>query len=136
MAATRTVPHVVSFPQSVPAVISQDRLTAFLALRQRIDALEVEWKQAEAEIRAAVEADFPVEPGVFTAFLKTTERRSVAWKAVCERELGSDYCTRVLAATKPDRFTHLVVDTEQATPKRQSYCGWRPPHHSSRSRRR
>ena len=83
--ATQTLPHVVQFPQSVPTVISQDELTTFVALRQRIEALEAEWKQAEAKLRAAVEADRPVEPGI------------------------EDYAKRVLAATKPDTHTTLVV---------------------------
>jgi len=50
-----------------------------------------------------------VEDGLFRAFLKTTERRSVAWKSIVERELGEGYANRVLAATKPDKFTTLVV---------------------------
>jgi hypothetical protein len=33
----------------------------------------------------------------------------VSWKSVVERELGEDYAKRVLAATKPDTYTHLVV---------------------------
>jgi hypothetical protein len=43
------------------------------------------------------------------AFLKIIERRSVPWKQVVERKLGVDFAKRVLAGTKPDRFTHLVV---------------------------
>ena len=37
------------------------------------------------------------------------ERRSVAWKAVVERELGEDYARRVLAATKPETYVSLAV---------------------------
>ncbi len=51
----------------------------------------------------------PVESGLLRAFLKIIERRSVPWKQVVERKLGVDYAKRVLASTKPDRFTHLVV---------------------------
>jgi hypothetical protein len=113
MAATQIVPQVVPFPQSVPAkleVITQDRLTQYKSLEQRIEAVEGERKQLESDIFAALEAGVAVEPGLLTALLKTTERRSVPWKQVCERELGEDYCKRVLAATKPDKFTRLVVE--------------------------
>ncbi len=41
--------------------------------------------------------------------MKTVERRSVPWKQVVERKLGVEYAKRVLAGTKPDCFTHLVV---------------------------
>lgn len=113
MAATQIVSHVVPFPQSVPAspaVVTQDKLTHFKALTQRIEALEAESKQIEAEIRASLESGAAVEPGIFRAFLKTTERRNVSWKEVVERELGEGYAKRVLAATKPDPTTRLIVE--------------------------
>ena len=102
---------VLQFPSEVnPEVITQDKLTHYKALRQRIEALEAESEQMEAEIRASLEAGAAVEPGIFRALLKTTERRSVSWKAVCERELGEAYCARVLGSTKPDKITRLVVE--------------------------
>jgi hypothetical protein len=113
MAATQIVSHVVPFPQSVPAkpaVITQDRLTHFLALQQRIEALEVERNQIETELRSSLDTGAAVEPGIFRAYLKTTERRNVSWKEVVERQLGKSYAKRVLAATKPDPITRLIVE--------------------------
>lgn len=110
--ATQTLPQVISFPQSVPAVqsVSQGNLAQILELRHRIESLEAELKAAESSVRAQIEAGAAVEPGLLNAFLKTTERRSVSWKFVCERELGEKYCNRVLAHTKPSETISLVVE--------------------------
>jgi hypothetical protein len=104
---------VIQFPLPEPArreIISQERLTHFKALQQRIEALEAEAKQLETALLASLEAGAIIEPGVFKAFLKTTERRNVSWKGVVERELGAGYAKRVLAATKPDTYTSVVVE--------------------------
>src|SRR5580704_10982176 len=97
--ATQTLPQVISFPQSVPAIesISQGNLARILELRHRIESLEAELETVEASVRTQLEAGAAVAPGLLKAFLKTLERRSVSWKAVCERELGEKYCNRVLA---------------------------------------
>jgi hypothetical protein len=110
--ATQTLPQVISFPQSVPAVesVSQRNLAQILELRHRIESLEAELETVEASVRTQLETGAAVEPGLLKAFLKTLERRSVSWKAVCERELGEKYCTRVLAATKPSTTVSLVVE--------------------------
>lgn len=92
-----------------PARISQEELAHVLEIRRQREALDERLKEAETALRGALEAGVQVEPGIFHAHLKTVERRSVAWKAVVERELGQDYATRVLAATKPDTFTSLVI---------------------------
>lgn len=112
MQATQTLPQVVRFPQSVPAKesISQQELTLFASLRRRVKELQEQIAAAEESIQVRLESGAPVEAGIFKAFLKTTERRSVPWKQVCERELGEAFCTRVLAATKPDKSTHLIVE--------------------------
>jgi hypothetical protein len=112
MAATpQVIPFVVP-AQPVPAVesITQRDLAQILELRHRIESLEAELKAAEASVRAQLETGAAVEPGLLKAFLKTTERRSVSWKAVCERELGEKYCTRVLAHTKPSETVSLIVE--------------------------
>jgi hypothetical protein len=99
-------------PQVVPApeVISQTSLGLLLSLRRRMHDLEEQIEPAEAALKGQLQAGATVEHGTFRAYLTTTERRSVAWKAVCARELGETYCKRVLAATRPDPFTNLVVE--------------------------
>jgi hypothetical protein len=108
--ASVTVPQPQVVPFRKPTEpIQQDRLAEILSLRQSIEQLEAELRAAEDAVRAVLEAGQEVEPGILRAYLKTVERRSVPWKQVCERELGEDYCKRVLGATKPDTFTNLVV---------------------------
>ncbi len=87
MQATATLPEVVPLNQPTE-VITQDQLAEILLLRQSVKQLQAELRRAEAEVRSALEAGAPVEPGILQAVLKTIERRSVAWKQVCERELG------------------------------------------------
>jgi|SRR5882762_8098172 len=94
---------------SVPHHICQAELAHILELRRQREAIDERIKEAEDSVRTALEVGAVVEDGIFRAYMKTTERRSVAWKSVVERELGEDYATRVLAATKPDRFSTLVV---------------------------
>jgi hypothetical protein len=108
--ASKSIPFVVPV-QPVPAVhlIPQQNLADVLELRQEIESLESELKTAEQAVRDQLEAGASVEDGLLRAFLKTTERRNIAWKFVVERELGADYAKRVLAATKPDTFTSLVI---------------------------
>lgn len=91
------------------AAITQGELARILELHRDIERLEVALKSAEQAVRGQLEAGAAVESGLFRAYLKTSERRSVAWKAVVERECGADYAARVLAATKPDTTTQLVV---------------------------
>ena len=117
--ATHSVLHGVNTPSitnvipikspSSPQTITQLEISLILELRRRADVLQQQIDEAEKSIRARLETGSEVEDGVFHAYIKTTERRSVAWKAVVERELGEDYATRVLAATKPDKFSTLVV---------------------------
>jgi hypothetical protein len=112
MAASAKVIPLSSPAQPIPTSrpVAQTHLSNILELRREIEILEAQVQAAENEVRAALESGAPVEPGLLRAFLKTIERRSVAWKAVCERELGEDYCRRVLTATRPDTFTRLVVE--------------------------
>jgi hypothetical protein len=107
--ATQSIPQtqVVSFP--IPHHICQAEVAHVLELRRQREALDERIKEAESVIRTALEGGASVQQGVFTAYLKTVERRSVQWKAVVERELGEDYARRVLSATRPDSFTSLVI---------------------------
>lgn len=79
------------------------------SLKDRVKQIEQQIAAAEESIEARLECGAAVETGLLKAFLKTTERRNVAWKSVVERELGEDYAKRVLAATKPDKYTNLIV---------------------------
>ena len=106
--ATQTVPQAVPFRKPTE-VITQEKLAYVLTLRGEIAERKKALEEAEAEVQAALEVSVPVEVGLLRAFLKIIERRSVPWKQVVERKLGVDYAKRVLASTKPDRFTHLVV---------------------------
>jgi len=106
--ATRILHQPVAFPEPTEQV-SQAQLARVLQLKGEIAEAKKQLEQAEAETQAALERGVCVEPGLLKALLKTVERRSIAWKRIVERELGEDYAKRVLASTKPDRFTHLVV---------------------------
>ncbi len=108
--ATQTVPQAV--PVRKPTdTITQEKLAYILTLKGEIAERKKALEETEAEVQAALEDSVPVESGLLRAFLKIIERRSVPWKQVVERKLGLDYAKRVLAGTKPDRFTHLVVTT-------------------------
>ncbi len=106
--ATQTVPQAVPFRKPTDT-ITQEKLAYILTLKGEIAERKKELEQVETEVQAALEDSVPVESGLLRAFLKIMERRSVPWKQVVERKLGVDYAKRVLAGTKPDRFTHLVV---------------------------
>ena len=106
--ATRTVPQAVPFRKPTDT-ITQEKLAYILTLKGEIAERKKALEETEAEVQAALEDSVPVQPGLLRAFLKIIERRSVPWKQVVERKLGMDYAKRVLASTKPDRFTHLVV---------------------------
>ncbi len=89
--------------------VTQAELALLLSLRDRLRQFQAQVEAEEESVKARLEASASVEPGLLTAILKTIERRSVAWKQVCERELGEPYCRRVLAATKPETYVSLAV---------------------------
>jgi hypothetical protein len=115
--ATRTLPHVVPFPQTVPEVeqINQTELQLLLSLRGRLKQLESEIATEEESLKTRLEAGAVIEPGNHCASLKENSRRSVPWKeVVCKLavRLGYDpdaYTSRVLSATKPTRTVSLEV---------------------------
>jgi hypothetical protein len=111
MATSKVTPFAVpSQPSPKKAErITQDRLAEIITLRQQIEQLEKQLGEAQTDVKSALEAGAAVEPGLFRASLKITERTNVSWKSVVERELGEDYAKRVLSATKPDKYTNLVV---------------------------
>jgi hypothetical protein len=90
--------------------ISQETLCVVAEKKAAIARLEEELKAAETTVLEALKAGAAVAAGLLTARLKTWERRSPQWKAVVERELGAEYAARVLARTRPDSYTKLVVE--------------------------
>ena len=115
--ATQTVPHVLPFPQSVPAIehINQVELELLLSLRGRLKQLQEQIATEEESLKARLLAGAVIERGDHVAELKEGSRRSVAWKDVCIRLAdrlkldGEMYCARVLAATKPTKTVSLEV---------------------------
>ena len=109
--ATQRVPALQFPSQTSPKVepVKQDRLAEIITLRQQIEELEKQLGEAQTDVRTALESGAEVEAGLFRASLKITERTNVSWKTVVSRELGEDYAKRVLAATKPDKYVHLIV---------------------------
>ena len=116
--ATRTLPHVVPFPQTVPAVetINQTELQLLLSLRGRLKQLQEEIATEEESLKTRLEAGAIIEPGDHVAELKENLRRNVSWKdVVCRlaQRLGYDpdaYTSSVLTHTKPTRTISLVVN--------------------------
>ena len=106
--ATQTVPQAVPFRKPT-GTITQEKLAYVLTLKGELQERKKALEEAEAEVQQGLECAVPVQPGLLRAFLKIIERRSVPWKQVVERKLGVDYAKHVLAGTKPDKFTHLVV---------------------------
>jgi len=115
--ATQTLPQVVSFPQSVPAVeISQQDLVDLIEARNTFAKLMKHVENLEESVQTRLEAGASVEPGVHVAELRDSFRRNVSWKDVVIRLAerlklnGEAYCAKVLAATKPSRTVSLVVE--------------------------
>ncbi len=118
--ATQSVPVVVPFPQSVPAVpakepITQLEIELLLSLRSRLAQLQSQVESEEAAFQARLEAGASVEAGAHCVGLKESWRRNVSWKSVCIRLAkrlklnGAVYCARVLASTKPTRSVSLEI---------------------------
>jgi hypothetical protein len=116
--ATQTLPHVVPFPQSVPAVelISQNELALLLSLRGRLKQIQEQVAAEEESLKTRLEAGAVVEAGDHSATLRENLRRNVSWKDVVCRlaeRLGYDpdaYTSSVLTHTKPTRSISLIVE--------------------------
>ncbi len=94
---------------SQPQTVSQFDLSRYVSIVNQIDALKAEQSALEQSLTSALGNGAVVEPGAHTAQLKTTERRTVSWKAVVIRLKGSGYASRILSCTKPKTYTKLVV---------------------------
>lgn len=89
--------------------VSQFSLARFVKLSNQLEALKAEQADLEQSLTAALGNGFKVEPGNHAAELRTTERRSVQWKAVVIRLKSEGYARKVLSATKPKQFIKLIV---------------------------
>lgn len=85
--ATKTLPHVVPFPQSVPAVepITQLEFEMYLSLCNQLEQLKAQISTEEEALRARLEAGATVDPSNRVVELKQHLRRTVAWKDVAIR---------------------------------------------------
>ena len=103
-------PKIIPFPDpAATGTVTQARLGYVVSLRRQADELKAKVADAESEIQDALEAGAQVEPGILTSYLKTTERRTPAWRKVVERELGKEYTEKILALTTPTKSVKLVV---------------------------
>jgi hypothetical protein len=101
--ATQTI------PQSVLKRIALNRAT--------LEKLARKLEADEAIVLSALKAGSPVAPGLFSAEIKLTERRTTAWKAKAIEVVdevrgdgeGEKWASRVIAATKPSTSEKLVV---------------------------
>jgi hypothetical protein len=146
MQSAQTLPHVVSFPQSVPAkeTITQTELGLFLSLCARLNELEKQISAEEQSLRARLESGVSVEAGRYSAELRENFRRNVSWKRVAIRLAnrlkldGQLYCARVLASTKPSRTVNLIVSIARNIPRaclRARAAGMSAPILARRARR-
>lgn len=96
-------------PHGLTSSVTQAQLHEILELRAQDDALQAQLKKQEDDVIRLLQRGSSIEPGPRTASLRRFERRRVPWKAVVERKLGKPYAARVLAATRPETFAHLVI---------------------------
>jgi len=89
--------------------ITQFELAGYITRANKIESLKAEQAVLEQDLIFALANGATAEPGTHNAQLKTTERRTVSWKAVVIRLKGSGYASRILSCTKPKTYTKLVV---------------------------
>ena len=122
MAATQ---NIVRFPTSqqeqpipqTPQEVTQGDLSYILATRLEVERLKTTLAEAEASVKARLEAGAAVEHGVYHTWLKEHFRSSVSWREVAERLAnrlygdgrGFGYCENVLSSTKSNRTLSLNV---------------------------
>jgi hypothetical protein len=105
--------HAIPFPQQ----ITQVQLTRVISIRNMIESLKGDLEVVETQVKSALEAGVPIEPGVHIARLRDCFRRTVSWREVAERLAeriwgagrGEAYCANVLEHTAPSRTVSLVV---------------------------
>lgn len=91
--------------------ISEGTLASILRRRKKIEDLQTELGKMEDALTDELKTGAAVAPGILTAYIKEWTRRNVSWKEVVVREKGQDYADRVLAATRPETYSKLVVES-------------------------
>jgi hypothetical protein len=91
-------------------MVNQNELAAILGQRAALAKAKESLDAAEDALLKRLKRREKVEPGTFRAEVKRWERRDVSWKAVVIREKGQEYADRVLASTRPKKYTALVVE--------------------------
>jgi hypothetical protein len=90
--------------------ITQKSLASILRARKKIADAQAKLDVVEAALEADLRGGAVVQAGLLVAFIKEWSRRNISWKDVCVRQLGDEYCDRVLAATKAENYSKLVVE--------------------------
>ena len=110
----KQVPETIPKP---PQEITQGDLSFILATRMEVERLKYLLTEAEASVKARLEAGAAVEQGPHVGTLQENFRKSPGWRDVAERLAerlygngrGFGYCEGVLKNTKPTRSVQLVV---------------------------
>jgi len=97
--------------------VAQDILQEILQKRSAISAAEAELETLESQVFDALQSGASIAPGLFTAEIKISERRTTAWRQRAEEFVdeirgkgeGVKWSERVVAATKPSATEKLVV---------------------------
>jgi hypothetical protein len=114
----RSSTHVLQLPASFLKPISQLDLETVILLRNTLRRKQQDLDSMEAALKARLEAGASVEEGVHTAEMRTSTRRTVAWKAVAADLAdtvfgdgkGDSYCEDVLNSTVPTKTVSLHVE--------------------------
>ncbi|HTQ59959.1 MAG TPA: hypothetical protein VMI32_07040 [Candidatus Solibacter sp.] len=97
--------------------IAQSLLKKIAQNRAALEELKKEVEHDEALVLEALKEGAEIGFGLFTAEIKTTERRNTAWKEKAIEQVdemrgegeGAKWAARVIAATKPSTSERLVV---------------------------
>jgi hypothetical protein len=89
--------------------VSQFDLARLATLAATLENMRAEYSDLQEYLTYQLSSGGKVEQGPRTAFLKSHERRSVAWKSVVVRLKGEGYASNVLSHTKPTVITKLIV---------------------------
>lgn len=97
-------------------MINQSVLESFQRAKHKIRLMEegitlkkAKLKDVENEILVRLDEKEKVEKGKLKLEIDITERRTVGWKAIVEKELGVTFATKMLQNTKPVKYRHIAV---------------------------
>lgn len=89
--------------------VTQFDLARLSTLAVTLENMRAEYFDLQQHLIHQLSSGGKVEQGARTAYLKSHERRSVAWKSVVVRLKGEGYASNVLVHTKPTVITKLIV---------------------------